>query len=96
MAEKHPKDMSIEELIADVKTLPNPERSLLSHNERVLIELAQALSEALVLSTTFQDKIDSMIPVGTAGAMPGTSGFTMAAFRADDVPVGTKLFREGS
>ena len=31
-------------------------------------------------------------PVGEAGTMPGSSGFTMAVFRADDVPVGTKLF----
>lgn len=45
--EKHPKDMTVEELIADVATLPDPERSLLSHNERVLIELARALGKAL-------------------------------------------------
>ncbi|MCA8237697.1 hypothetical protein [Burkholderia cenocepacia] len=31
-------------------------------------------------------------PVGKAGNMPGTDGFTMAAFRADDVPVGTNLY----
>lgn len=31
-------------------------------------------------------------PVGEAGTMPGTSGFTMACFHADKVPVGTKLF----
>ena len=30
--------------------------------------------------------------VGEAGAMPGTDGFTMACFRAEDVPVGTKLY----
>ncbi len=30
--------------------------------------------------------------VGEAGAMPGTDGFTMAAFRAADVPIGTKLY----
>lgn len=32
------------------------------------------------------------VPVGVADNMPGTSGFTMAAFKAVDVPVGTKLF----
>lgn len=47
MAEKHPRDMTIEELIADVATLPNTERTLLSHNERVLIELCQALGAKL-------------------------------------------------
>jgi hypothetical protein len=31
-------------------------------------------------------------PVGIAGNMPGTEGFTMAAFKAYDVPVGTKLY----
>jgi hypothetical protein len=30
--------------------------------------------------------------VGEAGAMPGSDGFTLAAFKAEDVPVGTKLF----
>jgi len=30
--------------------------------------------------------------VGTAGAMPGTSGFTTAVFRANAVPVGTPLY----
>ncbi|MDE3023453.1 MAG: hypothetical protein KGI54_16660, partial [Pseudomonadota bacterium] len=32
-------------------------------------------------------------PVGEVGAMPGTQGFTMAAFKADQVPIGTKLYR---
>ena len=31
-------------------------------------------------------------PVATAGAMPGTDGFTMAAFESVKVPVGTKLY----
>lgn len=30
--------------------------------------------------------------VGEAGSMPGTDGFTMACFRASDVPAGTKLY----
>lgn len=30
--------------------------------------------------------------VGAAGAMPGTSGFTMACFKADEVPLGTRLY----
>lgn len=30
--------------------------------------------------------------IGIAGTMPGTDGFTMAAFLADNVPVGTELF----
>lgn len=31
-------------------------------------------------------------PVGEAGTMPGASGFTMACFHAEKVPVGTKLY----
>ena len=30
--------------------------------------------------------------VGEASRMPGTDGFTMACFKAADVPVGTKLY----
>lgn len=30
--------------------------------------------------------------VGEVGSMPGTSGFTMACFKADKVPMGTKLY----
>jgi len=30
--------------------------------------------------------------VGEAGTMPGTDGFTMACFKANDVPVGTPLY----
>jgi hypothetical protein len=30
--------------------------------------------------------------VGQAGAMPGTDGFTMACFKASDVPIGTPLY----
>lgn len=33
-------------------------------------------------------------PVGEAGTMPGTAGFTMACFHADKVPVGTKLYAD--
>src|SRR6478609_7650468 len=47
--EKHPKDMdmTVAELLADVKTLPNTQTTILSYNERVLVELAQALGGAL-------------------------------------------------
>jgi len=31
-------------------------------------------------------------PVGESGTMPGTDGFTMACFKATDVPIGTKLY----
>jgi hypothetical protein len=31
-------------------------------------------------------------PIGEVGTMPGTDGFTMACFKASEVPVGTKLY----
>jgi len=31
-------------------------------------------------------------PIGTVGNMPGTDGFTMAAFVAKDVPAGSQLY----
>lgn len=51
MPEKHPREMSTEELIADVKTLPDPGTSIMSRNERVLIELCQALAAKLETAT---------------------------------------------
>jgi hypothetical protein len=35
---------------------------------------------------------EGWVLVGEAGSMPGTDGFTMGAFHADQVPVGTKLY----
>ena len=34
--------------------------------------------------------------IGIVGAMPGTSGFTMACFKAEEVPVGTMLYLKPS
>ena len=48
---------------------------------------AQALRELLAAHNAGAQE-----PVGVAGTMPGTDGFTMAAFRAEDVPVGTSLY----
>lgn len=31
-------------------------------------------------------------PVGEASSMPGSNGFTLAVFKAEDVPIGTKLY----
>jgi len=40
----------------------------------------------------FLGPTEAFEPVGVAGTMPGTSGFTMAAFDAAKVPVGTALY----
>lgn len=50
--------------------------------------------EGRILSVVWESKQPQVEqePVGEAGSMPGTDGFTMACFRASDVPVGTKLY----
>ena len=55
----------------------------------------QLRTEAEKERDTLQAKVEVMEkqePAGVAGSMPGTSGFTMACFSADEVPVGTKLY----
>ena len=58
------------------------------------------LSETLEYITGWNDCRQAILaeqpaqqePVGEAGTMPGTSGFTMACFKASDVSLGTKLY----
>lgn len=50
------------------------------------VALRRAFARALLAASA------SAEPVGIAGSMPGTDGFTMAAFKAEDVPVGTELY----
>lgn len=69
--------MTVAELIADVKTLPNTERSLLTHNERVLIELAQDLGTAL-------EKEHAQLRITVLAAYMDTGGTRPA----DDAPLG--------
>ena len=38
------------------------------------------------------EQMERQESVGTTGGMPGTTGFTMACFHADKVPIGTKLY----
>ena len=37
-------------------------------------------------------EMEKQEPAGIAGSMPGTSGFTMTCFSADEVPMGPKLY----
>lgn len=37
-------------------------------------------------------KQEAQEPVAEVSAMPGTSGFTMAVFKADDMPIGSKVY----
>ena len=54
----------------------------LMHPEAMQKIIDEALREALA----------EQEPVGEAGTMPGTSGFTMACFKASEVSLGTKLY----
>ena len=38
------------------------------------------------------EQMERQESVGTTGGMPGTTGYTMACFHADKVPIGTKLY----
>ena len=57
-----------------------------------------AIAKILRLTAEFerlQAKIEAMEqqePAGVVELMPGASGFTMACFSSDEVPVGTKLY----
>ena len=64
-------------------------------NEDDLNELLNRLEVAEKERDELRAKIDQMErqkPIGTVGGMPGTTGFTMACFHADEVPIGSKLY----
>ena len=55
----------------------------------------EAIDELIAEREALRAKITEMErqePIGTAGGMPGTTGFTMACFHADKVPIGDKLY----
>ncbi|HGL4258443.1 TPA: hypothetical protein ACKE3D_002123 [Burkholderia dolosa] len=52
---------------------------------------AARITELEAQIATVAPAVDAQ-PVGVAGTMPGTDGFTMAAFKASEVPVGTPLY----
>ena len=58
-------------------------------HEADCVEACKAEIEALRAKITEMEK---QKPVGTAGGMPGTTGFTMACFHADKVSIGAKLY----
>lgn len=61
--------------------------------ENSMSGLMRAVEQAAIENYLAQHPAPQDIaPVGEAGTMPGTSGFTMACFKAADVPVGTKLY----
>ncbi|WP_148028449.1 hypothetical protein [Burkholderia pseudomallei] len=60
-----------------------------SNNDGTLC--SQLMSFSAALESALLEKLYGQ-PVGKAGNMPGIHGFTMAAFYADDVPVGTLLY----
>ena len=58
-------------------------------HEADCVEACKAEVETLRAKITEMEK---QKPIGTAGGMPGTTGFTMACFHADKVPIGDKLY----
>jgi hypothetical protein len=64
-----------------------------SRNEAVVaLEAANARLAALESERDALLAAAGKEAVGQAGAMPGTDGFTMACFKASDVPIGTPLY----
>jgi hypothetical protein len=57
------------------------------------VHTGQLRDESVSSSGSVRDEAALPEAVGEAGAMPGSNGgFTMAAFKASDVPEGTKLY----
>ena len=54
-------------------------------------DISEWMDKCDALRTTIE-QMEQQEPAGIAGSMPGTSGFTVACFSADEVPVGTKLY----
>jgi hypothetical protein len=62
--------------------------SRIAQQARTIAAMCQQVAD---LKPAVAPAVDAQ-PVGVAGAMPGTDGFTMAAFKASEVPVGTPLY----
>jgi len=61
--------------------------------EQMLAEVDRRVERALAARSALVD-VPAVEPVGEVGEMPGSNGgFTMAVFKASDVPLGTKLYR---
>ena len=63
-------------------------RTALQH-ETDCLEAAKEKIDALCARI---EEMEKQEPIGTTGGMPGTTGFTMACFHADKVPIGSKLY----
>ena len=63
-------------------------RAALQH-ETDCLEAAKEKIDALCARI---EEMEKQEPIGTTGGMPGTTGFTMACFHADKVPIGSKLY----
>jgi hypothetical protein len=63
-----------------------------------ILELIAMIEQQVARLTALESERDALLAaagkgaVGQAGAMPGTDGFTMACFKASDVPIGTPLY----
>lgn len=74
------------------------ERGAMWHHENGSLELVEKASydfadKMTAPSSPGKDGGQEVEAVGEAGEMPGSNGgFTMAAFKASDVPIGTKLY----
>lgn len=78
------RDMKIAEAVR------NAAREEVSFNEDITMRNIENLDLQVIVDSIPDDQ--TLVPVGPAGTMPGTDGFTMAAFRKSDVAVGEQLY----
>jgi hypothetical protein len=71
----------------NMTTYTLPEAEILALKEMVAYGFPE---EALTVLRSLKPNLQE--PVGFAGNMPGTDGFTMACFKAVDVPVGAAIY----
>ena len=62
-----------------------------SEIERLRAENVGLVDDMNLLRTKIAE-MERQEPIGTTEGMPGTTGFTMACFHADKVPIGSKLY----
>jgi len=80
-----PKQMTLEQALHNV-------RAKFSSGNSIPVERATVTTEEWQVIDAELAKQREAEPVGETSSMPGTSGFTMACFNADEIPVGTKLY----
>lgn len=85
----------VDDALPKAQELAANARLIAAANPEAISELLDRLEAAEKERDTLRTKVAEMEkqePVGTTRGIPGTTGFTMACFHADKVPIGSKLY----